>query len=444
MSLSTTPSSIRPRFGLSSFTAALALLLLTAGASAQTTGGTGTTDATDATGTGTVTQLVTLAPAAADDFKSNVLIATAETPLAAVTTVPVVFHYAVAADAHIESKPAPHGATGHHYDQIVTADELRQGVTLHTTVDQPILWIQPSMASRVAGGGAELVVAPETWVIRRTDGSELSAGEALEWSGAEAGNLDVFPEGTSIARLKSTVGQGPLVLAAPSLSGDASYQVHVDEPSSAVGLHLVAAKAEHFHDEVATFTARLVGGTAASITSMAGHVFSPSGDVWPVQFLRERDGSFTGSHRIDALADLAPGPWTVHASAKGTDGTTVFERQVHTGFQVSLPTAELLNTVEVSTDATTSTFRFGVNAAAEGRYHVEGVIYGTSPTTGALVPAIAIQSADYFDQPGAGGVLEATVSLCGLAHLTPPFEIRDLRLMDQSRLSVVQRQRVGL
>ena len=84
----------------------------------------------------------------------------------------------------------------------------------------------------------------------------------------------------------------------------------------------------------------------------------------------------------------------------------------------------------------------GVDVAGPGRYEVRGIVYGTD-RAGNLVPFAAAHSAAWLD---AAGSLTLTVEpkLLREAGVRAPFEIRDLRLLDQGRMGVLHRQARGI
>ena len=85
----------------------------------------------------------------------------------------------------------------------------------------------------------------------------------------------------------------------------------------------------------------------------------------------------------------------------------------------------------------------GVEAVAASRYEVRGVLFG-SGANGELLPA-AVGHAAAWLEPGHGTVeLRFDQALVDDSGLRAPFEIRDLRLIDQGTMGLLHRQARGL
>ncbi len=85
----------------------------------------------------------------------------------------------------------------------------------------------------------------------------------------------------------------------------------------------------------------------------------------------------------------------------------------------------------------------GVEVAAPGRYDVRGVVYGRD-ATGQARPLALAQSAAWLDAGRGELALDVDAGLIAKSGLAAPFELRDVRLMDQGRMGLLQRQEVAL
>ena len=263
--------------------------------------------------------------------------------------------------------------------------------------------------------------------------------------------MGIFPPGTVMVQLSPEASGARVELAHPaSIDATATYQVHVEEGPEAVALELSTERLEHFHGDTLRVlaVARDGNGAPLPLQQLEGAVITSEDGEIPLEFQPERDGSWSARHTLDVLQVEEPGPWFVRLRAFGTSATgRPFERWATTAFGVAVPTAGFSGGVTVASGDVSAEMVFDVEVASAGRYAVQGLVYGTDPTTGELRPASRFESAAWL-APGAGSnpqaSLGADIDFCHLANLAPPFEIHDLRLVDQSRMTVVQRRAVAL
>lgn len=413
----------------------------------------GTTGGTTGGGTdGTTTWIQGLEPIGSEDFVPRSLVARSEPPPVTLSHEPVSIDYRIDPSTPIDLVPDPVSTTSRRYLVEVDADTLREGVTLHVTSPQAIVWISPGMAEQLMGDAHFLALDPTRLSLRTATGELYENGRAFSLTAGaqEMTAPGIFPQGTVLAQLASSVGSGSMVLSAPSLAHQATYQVHVEEGPGGVELELDTLRLEHFHGDAVTVRAlaRDASGGPVYLGALEGAVITSEDGEVPLAFRPGTDGRWTATQTLDALAVTTPGPWGVRVRATGftLDGQP-FERLATSAFAVAVPTAGLAPAVEIRRDELGATFRFGVEVASPGRYAIQGLVYGTDPATGELRPAARFESADWLEpeEPTSPPpTLSAVLDFCDLASLVEPFEVRDLRLVDQSRMSVIGRRAVAL
>jgi len=138
--------------------------------------------------------------------------------------------------------------------------------------------------------------------------------------------------------------------------------------------------------------------------------------------------------------------WELKVSVTGTlDGETV-HRDLRTAFAYALPTARLTGEAVVTLPGTAGSglaVSLPVETAVAGRYEVRGILYGTG-ADGRLAPMGVADTAAWLPNGVNDLELRFPASIVNRTGFRPPYEIRDLRLMDQSRMAVLLRQRRGL
>ena len=356
----------------------------------------------------------------------------------------VSFTFPLTGDQAIDLRPATFEAASREYFVDVTADDLRQGASIHVTGKNAVVRINPA-PTRDKGSAA---IDPNGLVVRSAAGSfDKGAGMSLLAGAADMAKAGApFAEGTTAFRLSPSVGIGEIVIQAPTLKATGRYQVHVFDVESPYVLGLRAQGMDYLHGDTMTAEARLAGADKVlRLDDVAAYVTSPAGRAWPVKFDANGGsdgGSYGGQLPLDALGKQEEGVWELHVATRGmVDGHHVV-RNARTAFGVHVPTAGFGGDVTLRDGKAGLQADFAVNVATPGRYEVRGVLFGTDGT-GHLRPVAVGHSANWLAQDGTLS-LSFDRALLDDAGVGAPFEVRDLRLIDQGRMGILHRQAVGL
>lgn len=353
----------------------------------------------------------------------------------------VKFTFPLAADKAIDTAVTPFEARSLEYFVDVEADALRGGVELFTTAPEALVRLNPAAVAQARGLGKALALDPSSIVITAGDRTfeagtgmrTLATAEQLKATGAP------FADGTIAFRLAPEVGVGTVRLSVPSLANDGLYTLHVFDRGSDLALTLGADALDYLHGDLLKVRAGLPG---AEIRTIEGFVTSPAGRAWPIEF-QDGDDSFLAQLPLDALQAPGQGLWEAHVVVRGQAGDLAVMRSARTSFAAHLPTAGLAGGVSVVRDGNGLRLDFDVEVATAGRYEVRGVLFGTDRASGELRPMAATHAADWLDADGVLS-LEVGTELIRESGLSAPFELRDLRLLDQGRMGVLHRQATGL
>ncbi len=393
-----------------------------------------------------------LLPAGAADLSADTLIAAPRAKGVDVPREAVSLSWPLAGGAALE-QPAPFVSRSREYFVDVTAADLARGVPVYTTAPGALVRLNPAAGEGVAV--EKMAILPEALELidakgtRWSDGGgmdQMASHDQLKAAGAP------FAEGTSAFRIREELGSGAMTLRAPGLaaSGD-RYVVHVFDRASAVSLSLTTGASDYLHGQTLTVEARLTDGASnLQLRRIDGFVTSPGGRAWPLAFrltgkgvapeARERN-TYRASLTLDALELPAPGLWQVHASADGKVGGQAVLRAAHTAFACAVPSARFSGTAEVAEDGLG--FRLGVDAEAAGRYEARGVLYATG-ADGSLRPAGVAHAAAWLDAGSGALELSFDRQLLAGGELAAPFELRDLRLVDQVSMGLLHRQELAI
>ncbi len=390
-------------------------------------------------------QVLRLEPPAAGDLAVATLSApTGPESLFNTNREPVRFAWAVAGSEPLAGAEAPFAAVSRSYILEVDATEFRDGVEIPVTAPGAVVRVSPRGD---IGTGTAMAVDPHYLEVVRPNGVAIRGERAIRQI-ADPDQLRAagapFPAGTAAFRLKPEAGFGRLVLRAADLphADDSRFLVQVVEPASPVTLSLEAERASYLAGEQLRAHARLTSNDRSLEVDEASAVLvAPDGRTSPVQLRRDASsGSLTLGGPVPPPADQ--GLWELHATVVGHEGDLEVRRDVHTAFAVTRPTARLDGDA-LLLEGPGLRLQVDVEAAAPGRYAVHGVILGTD-RDGSKRPAAVAESAAWLEPGVSGIVLEVGADLLHESGLRPPYEVRDLRLVDQSRMGALHRQAKAL
>ncbi|GAB2858429.1 hypothetical protein GCM10027277_28620 [Pseudoduganella ginsengisoli] len=332
----------------------------------------------------------------------------------------------------------PHEAESRESYVIVTGAELAKGVPLNTTVPRAVVRVQ---ALDTSSPRSNLAIHPQSMTVIDKAGRAHGPAEAMESlvTDDKLAKADMpFAPGTSAFRLHQDMGAGQFKLRADNLGENERFLINVVEPDSPVSLTMQAGAAAYLHGQQLSLTSELRSkdGSKSVFSKLEGYVMSPAGRRFPLTFKNGAGGRMTAQLALDADEELAPGLWEVHAHGQGKAKQGDVMRSLRLAFPVAMPTAKLDRKVALAEHAGGIAVNFGVEAAQAGRYEVRGVLYGT--VQGVLKP-IGVAHAAQWLEPGSG-TIAMTFAPELRAAATGPYEIRELFLLDQGRLGVLQRQ----
>lgn len=314
---------------------------------------------------------------------------------------------------------APAVAESREYWQTVEGAELQRGVALKLSAPGSLIRISPAADARgLATDALKLQGARGPAKLER-----LLDERQLKAAGMEVGT------GTVMAKLAPEAGAGSFTLSASEARG--RYVVHVFEPAST---DVLSARIDRDR-ALAGGDIRLDVDFARAGRKVAANgealLVSPDGRSWPVRLASSGNG-LGASVRLPKVATDAPGLWELQVF---TDADGI-QRDARTAFSVAQPTARFGGQYDF--DAAKLQMALPVEAASAGRYEARGLLYATAPD-GTLRPVSQAHSAAWFERG------DGTLTLAfDRSHLPQgygaPFEVRQLELLDQSRLAPLEKR----
>lgn len=380
------------------------------------------------TGAASAAELRLAAPGPNDQTPGKLVASMSKDGKAQLDRTPVAISWALDPAAALAAVPVPFVRESREYWRDATEAELRAGVKLPTTAPQALIRLSPRAGNTATLTADNLVV--------RANGRQYAASEAVQSladaAALRSAGMDV-PEGSVVAKLSAAVGAGDIELAVPSASG--GYLVHVFEPKSSQVLNLGATRDTVVAGAAITIRANFAGATGQKASGM---IAAPDGYTQDITFTPGADGTFTATVVPDAAHAGGPALWEVHAFAEGRAGQQRVLRDARTAFAVSTPTARLTGTATNASAKQSLRFDVGIETASASRYQLSGVLYGRGKD-GSPQPFAYAQSAAWLET-GNGTIALRFEGDALQARPEGPYELRDLRLVNQADMSVIERR----
>lgn len=273
-------------------------------------------------------------------------------------------------------------------------------------------------------------------VTRDSDGARLVTGADLRAQGMSV------PEDTLAFRLPRDGQPSTLSLQHRGAPADQSLVVHVFEPESRWQGRLSAPRHHYMAGQELNLEVGLSDGERlARAESIQAVLVSPDADrSWPLEVTG--DGLGLTGRAPERLPASGPGLYEVHAYLDGRNGETVIRRDIKLAVNIAVPTARLTERAEVRSERGL-VIDLGVEAAAQGRYQISGQVWG-SDRNGEMQPLAMTQSAAVLASGRNKVQLEVPAELVADSGLSAPFEVRQIELMDQGRMALLESHSGGL
>lgn len=385
------------------------------------------------------TPLTLLAPGAHDQVPTHLAApahakALASTSHAGATLdhTPVQFSRALSSEQTLNATPTPYQAQSREFWTDVGESELHAGVAFTTTAPGALIRISPQGDSGATLDPASVMIHSNGRVrSANAISSAVADADALQSAGMPV------VKGTLAFRLAPNAGIGQMQLSTQQAHG--RFLVQVLDAGSPLVLNLSADRDTVLVGSTITFhTAITNAGAPHGLALASGIVTAPDGYSADLHFSRNSDGSFSAAFTPDAAHSVGPQLWEAQVFSASRSNKLVVLRDAKTAFAVSAPTAQFGSDVQLTNDANGMQIDLPVTAANASRYQISGVLFGTG-ADGALHPAALAQSAQWLTS-GSGSIsLHFDAASLNATGLHAPYELHDLRLIDQANMAVIER-----
>ncbi len=345
---------------------------------------------------------------------------------------PLAMSWAIDPTQALDARPTPFVQQSREYWTDASADQLQQGLALSTSANGALIRLSPHT-------GNTSVIDASTLSFR-ANGKLYTANDAVrsaaDQDALRAAGMDV-PAGTVVVKLADTLGSGRIELIAPTAAG--SYLVHVFEPASDIVMSLQADRDTVLAGDSVRIVTAIEG---ASLDRVDGVLSAPDGFNQDVSFLRQRDGRYAADVRPDSAHAGGFGLWEIHAFGNASNRQVSVPRDARSAFAVSVAGARLTGAIDRSAGIVKDrglSLSVGVEAAMASRYQLAGTLYGTR-SDGSLAPAAVAHSAAWLEAGTTAISLKFDERSLTESRLKAPYELRDLRLINQADMSLIERR----
>lgn len=325
-------------------------------------------------------------------------------------------------------KQAHHAAssTSNEYWFSATGKQLNAGIDVHTTSKGALIKV-----SRAGAKGDKL------------DGKALSLfnGKKASVAGKVVSEDDLNATGifaaSSAIKLADEVTPGTFKLSyGEKLASDAQFVIHVKEKQSNNLLKIETSKQAYVAGENLTFDAMMLAGKSTlTMDSVEAFIMSPSGKKFKVKTNKAKNGLTTVNARQFVKADEIEAPinglYELHLTAKANDNGMQIQRRGKIAFAMAEQTATM---APVKAKVSGQQTQFALNVKEAGRFEVRGVLYGHDKN-GQLQPIMETHAAETFKTGKQMLTMEFDQTILKLSGLKAPYELKNVRLYDQSRMS---------
>ncbi len=362
---------------------------------------------------------------------------------------------------NIELAPvSSYRASSKAYWLTVSNKQLQQGVRLQTTAPGAVIQLSPLQS---ANGATTTLNAPtdssppdsSRFTLTDKQGKQypLTTASALSVSTAQLNNTAIsFAPGGLIVQLKDSLGSGEFILrsnttvSSTQATNTPAYNVYVLDKNSKVSLSLQTISDTVFSGQTLRAKISMLNARqAVDIKSIEVFLRTPDGKIIDAGKPSIKQGYIEISKQMDNRKNFNnTGLWELHVKANSVMNGLTIRRHAKTSFAYTRPNASIGQSVTISKSPDAKlNLTFNLQAASSGRFELRGTLYATNQQH-QQVPIMYGNSAGW--RAAGNSKLQLTYDLNKIdrAAFSAPYEIRDLRLLDQSRMMLLHRQQKAL
>ncbi len=313
----------------------------------------------------------------------------------------------------------------------VSGKQLNSGIRLDVS--------HPGALIRLSGKKTNDISAVESIAIDPQQIKLLKGKQTLDSafsqkvSKQQFASANIFPNSSAV-KLQEHIGRGQFNLKVTQrLNYSEKYLVNVKEKGSEYGLTLSVPEQTLLAEQALTFDMAMHNARGQlTFNTNKAFIKTPTGMILPI-----KTKLIEGKQSIelpDVSATNSRGElFELHISSQANDKGIIVRRSSKVAFAIAQPTAKM--TGKVNVEATHA--KVELNVASEGRYEISAVVSGINLK--GKSEAVMLSRSAYYLQPGEQNAkLMFDESLLKSLNVLPPYSLSQLRLVDQSRMALLQ------
>ena len=356
-------------------------------------------------------------------------------------TAPVQFAWALEGVSADSQAKAPTGARVESRQYWVDASgaDLAGGVSLPLTARGAVIRVSPLEA------GGDVAIDPAS-VQLSVNGKRFDSTKSMIQvaDGASLQQLGMSVPARTIAfKLDKTIPAGKLDLSVARLPADQKLVVHVFEPESDWVAELALPRDTFVAGETLEFGFGLGDGQGrARVDSVQAVLADPFAEkTWDLE-IDKASGTLTRQAPADRFVSGRDGLFEAYVYLETVQDGLTIRRDLKLPVSIVPPLAKISGPAIAMLDDGLK-LEIGVQTAVPGRFQINGQIFGTA-ADGTLKPLAMAQAAAVIEGRGGSIGLHVDKDLLEASGLAAPFEVRNLELLDQGRMFLLQRQERAL
>lgn len=341
-----------------------------------------------------------------------------------------------------------------HYSQAISSSALSLSAKTYTTISDEY-WLevsgaqlksgvmldinQPGALIRLSGKNASaenavasLAIDPQQIQFLKNN-KVLTKAFSQKVSQQQLATANIFPNSSAV-KLDETIGRGQFKLQVTQpLYSDERYLINVKEKGSEHNLTLSLANQSVIAQQMLTLDLAMHNGKGQlALAASKALIKTPTGTFLPVEHIL-----MNGKQMLElpkGLAESNKGElFELHISTEANDQGLKVRRNAKVAFAIAQPTAKMTGTVAVKR----SHANVQLNIASEGRYEVSAIVSGFNKK--GIREDVMLSRSAYYLKPGEQDVkLMFNARILKGSNVSPPFRISQIRLVDQSRMALLQ------
>jgi hypothetical protein len=331
----------------------------------------------------------------------------------------------------------------------VNASQLNRGISIDTSGLESLVRISPkNIVNRSAKAttssqafSGDIAVDLSQLEITSPSGQVLKGESAMSFK-ADSKQLSstTFAKGTSAFKFDKAFASGRFKLrTSQQLPDGQEYLINVLEKNSPYHLNMQLASQQIIKGNIMSAKINLSNiDRKAKLDRMDAKFVSPDGRSYPAKLTSNQKGDWTLQQAIDLPFAVAPGLWELQVATQGKQNNLTIKRNNKLAFSFQPKTAQLSKaTSRVISRNNGISYSINVNASHAGRYEVTGLLYLVDKN-GSKTAVAEARTAKWIE-PGNGNItLLFNPSVFPKLQKGQRFEVTEIGLNDQSRMSVLQ------